>query len=150
VDIDGNPAAFELVLELHGPGLVVKPGDHDAPQLDPPLAQVVDQLHRVGVVRDAEVGPHLFPFDGPGMDAQQDLGLVLELCQQTHLDVGVVAGQHASGVIVEQEFPAELQVQFIAKAAHAFENRRGLLFQVLPVVKADSILHRWLLASVPV
>jgi hypothetical protein len=38
----------------------------------PPVAQVVDQLQRVGVVGDAEVGPHLLALDVAGVDAEDD------------------------------------------------------------------------------
>jgi len=143
VSIHGDPAPLELVLELDGAGLFVEPRDHHAAQFDPPIAQVVDQLHRVRVVGDAEVRPHLLAFDGPGMDAQQDLGLVLQLRQQTHFDVGIEARQHAGCVVVKQQLAAELQVQFVVEAAYAFQDGRRLFFQVLAVVKADSVHHRW-------
>ena len=81
----------------------------------PQSAQVVDQLQGVDVVGDAEVGPDLLPLDVAGVDAEQDVGLVLELLEQPHLDVGVEAGQDAGGVIVEEQLAAELQVELVVR-----------------------------------
>ena len=64
-------------MKIAGGRLVVEPGDDHGPDLDAPLAQVVDELHGVDVVGDAEIGPHLLPLDVAGVDAEEEIGLVL-------------------------------------------------------------------------
>ena len=127
VGVDPDAPPLELVLEDPGRGLVVEPGDDDGPDLDAPLAQVVDELHGVDVVGDAEIGPHLLPLDVAGVDAEEDIGLVLELLEEPHLDVGIVAGQDPGGVIVEEELAAEFEVELVREAAHPLEDG-SLLF----------------------
>ncbi len=85
------PRRSSLFLNRLGRGLVVEAGDDHGPDVDAPLAEVVDQLQRVGVVGDAEIRPDLLALDVAGVDAEDDVGLVLELLQQPHLDVGIVA-----------------------------------------------------------
>ena len=111
----------------------------------PHSPQVVDELHGVGVVGDAEVGPHLLALDVAGVDAEQDVGLVLELLEEPHLDVGIEAGQDPGGVVVEEELAAELEVELAGEAAHALEDGSLLLFEVGGVVESDGVVHSGLL-----
>jgi hypothetical protein len=76
------------------------------------------------------------------VDADDDLGLVGQLVQQAHLDVGVEAGQDAGGVVIEDQLAAELQVELVVEASDALQNRFGLLFEVLLVVERHAVgLH---------
>ena len=116
VGVDPDAAALQLVLEDLGGELVGEAGDDHGAQGDAPGGQVVDQLQGVGVVGDAEVGAHFFALDVAGIDAEDDVGLVLQLLQQAHLDVGVEAGQDAGGVVVVEQLAAELQVELVVEA----------------------------------
>jgi hypothetical protein len=149
VSVDGDAAALELVPELDRSRLPVKTSDHDPPQRNTPFAEIVDQLHGIDVVGDAEVGPHLPALDGPGVDAQNNFGLFLELGQEPHLDVGIVARQDSGGMVIEQQLAAELQIQLVAESVHAFQNGCGLFLQILFVVKTDCILHGCLFRGSP-
>jgi hypothetical protein len=102
--------SLKFVLELHGPRLVLKAGNHDRPQFDSPVPQVVDQLHGVGIVRDAEISAHLLSLNRAGMDAEEDLRLVLEMRQQPHLHIRIESRQHAGRVVVEQQLTSEFKV----------------------------------------
>ena len=102
------------------------------------LLEVVDQFDRIRVVGDAEIRADLLALDVAGEDAQDDVGLVLEVVQQAHLDARVEPGQNARGVHVEQQLAAELQVELVAGGFHAFEDRGGLLGEVLLVVESNS------------
>ena len=86
-----------------------------AHHIDAPAAEVVDQLHGVGIVGDAEIGADFFSLDVPGIDAEQDVGLVLELLDQPHLHIRIVAGKDAGGVVVEQQLSAELEVELVVE-----------------------------------
>ena len=138
--MDAQAAPFELVLELVGGRLVVVAGDHDAGDVHAPVVEVVDELHGVGVVGDAEVGAHFPALDVAGVDAEDDFGLVPELVEEAHFHVGIVAGQHAGGVVVEEELAAELQEQLVV-AADAFEDAGGLFAQIEVVVESDGGGH---------
>ena len=119
---DRDAAAIELVLELDGPGLIVESSDHHGPQFDTPFAKIVDQFHGVGIVCDAEVGPHLLPLDRPGVDTQENFSLFPQLGQETHLHVWIETGQDSGSVIIEEELSTELQVQFVVKATDAIKD----------------------------
>jgi hypothetical protein len=137
---DAQAAAFEPAAELVGGGLAVVAGDDDGGDGDVAVVEIVDELHGVGVVGDAEIGAHFAAFDVAGVDAQDDFGLVLELMEQAHLDVGVVAGQDAGGVEVEEELAAEFQEELVG-GARAFEDAGGLLAQVALVVESGGAAH---------
>ena len=147
VGIDADALPLELVLEDAGGRLVVEPGDDHGPDLDAPLAQVVDELHGVDVVRVAEIGPHLFPFDVAGIDAEQEVGLAAELLEELHLDVGVVAGQDPGGVVIEEELAPEFEVELAREAGHPFEDGLLLFFEVMGVVESDGVGHMCLCLS---
>ena len=66
-----DPVTLEVLADL-GEGAVWRHG-----VIEGAGTEVVDQLHGVDVVGDAEVGPHLLPLDGPGVDASQVTGMGL-------------------------------------------------------------------------
>ena len=135
------PLPLELVLEDPGGRLVVEAGDDHGPDLDPPLAQVVDELHGVDVVGVPEVGPHLLALDVAGVDAEEEIGLAPELLEELHLDVRIVAGQDPGGVVVEEELAAEFEVELVGEAAHPLEDGLLLFLEVVGVVEADRVVH---------
>jgi len=120
--INLDPSPFQLVLEQHGRRLAVETGDDDTQHVDPPRLEIVDQFHRVGVVGDAEIRPDLFPLDVAGVDAQQDIGLVFQLLQEPHLDVGIVSGQNPGGVIVVEQLASEFEIELTVETLHAVKN----------------------------
>ena len=141
VGVDRDAPALELVPELHRRGLVLEAGDDHRADVEPPLPQVVDELEGVGVVGDTEVGAHLLAFDVPGVNAQDDVDLVLQLLEEAHLDVGIVARQDPRRVVVVEELAAELQEELVAELPDALEDRGGLLRKVLLVVEPDPVPH---------
>ena len=105
--INPEVSSFELVLENLGRGLAFEAGDDDAADIDPPIGQVIDQLEGIHIIGDSEIRPDFFAFDIAGKNAKKDIGLVLELLQETHLHIWVEAGQNPGRVIIEQDFPAK-------------------------------------------
>ncbi len=138
-DLDVSP--LELVLEELGRWLVVEPRDHDPEDIDAPVPQVVDELQGVGVVGYPEIGPDFLSLDVAGIDAKQDVGLVLELLDEPHLDVGVVAGQDAGRMVVVKQLAAELEVELVVKALYPLKDLGRLLADVFLVVEADLVVH---------
>jgi hypothetical protein len=141
VGIDADAPALQFVLEERRRGLVVEAGDDDAQDVDVPAPEVVDEFEGVRIVGDTEIGPYLLTFDIPGIDAQQDVGLVLELSNESHLDVGVVPRQDPGGMKIVEELPAEFQIQFVVEALDPLEDFPGLLFDIPFVVKTLMVSH---------
>jgi hypothetical protein len=92
-------------------------------------------------------GPDLPALDVPGVDAEEDVGLVLELLEKAHLDVRVEAGQHPSGVHVVDDLAAEFEIELVLELADAVQDGRGLLAEIFFVVESDACRHE---ASFPV
>ncbi len=68
--------------------------------------------------------------------------LVLEVLKEPELDVGVVAGQHAGRVVVEEELPAELEVEAVVGLPDPLQDLRRLLLDVFLVVEPHLPRHR--------
>ena len=135
VVVDPDAAPLELrAEELHG-RLLLEARDDDAAHGEAERPQVVDELQRVVGVGDAEVGAHLLALDVARIEAEDDLGLVLQRLEKAELHVRVVAGQAARRVEVVDELAAELEVESPVLAGAA-ANLLGLFLQVLLVVKA--------------
>jgi len=137
----GDAPSFQFVSELDGCRLAVETGDHHAENGDVPTAQIVDELQGVGIVGNAEIGPYFLSFDVPGVDAQQDVGLILQLPEKTHLHVGIVAGQDPGGVIVVEKLAAEFEVELVLEPRDALQDLRRLFPDVLFVVKSRRPVH---------
>ena len=99
--------------------LVLEPRDHHRQYVDAPVLEIVDQLQGVGVIGDAEIGPHLFPLDVAGINAEDDVGLVGELLEKAHFHVGIISGKHPRRVIIEHELAAEFQVELVIETLPA-------------------------------
>ena len=139
---DPDVAPLELVLELLCRGLVLEARDHHPEDADAPVAQVVDELEGVGIVGDAEIRADLLSLDVAREDAEQQIHLVLEVLKEPELDVGVVAGQHAGRVVIEEELPAELEVEAVVGLPDPLQDLRRLLLDVLLVVEPHLSRHR--------
>jgi len=138
--IDADPAAFQLVLELVGGGLVVVACDDHGGDIDFPVVQVVDQFHGVGIVGDSEIGAHFLAFDIAGVDAQDNFRLILELMEHAHFYVGVITWEDARGVVIEEEFAPEFEIEFVV-AIDSLQDGGSLFTEVKIVIKADHTTH---------
>ena len=137
VGIDFDAAAGEFVHEgAHG-GLVLVAGDHDRLDVEPPVAEVVDGAHGVGIVGEAEVGAHFFLFDVAGVDADDDVDLVLEFLEQSDFRVGIKPRQDACRVEVADQLPAEFQIEFVVEFTGPFQDRLGLFLQIFLAVESE-------------
>ena len=136
MEIDLDAAVFEALAELLRGDLSRIARNHHAAEEKAEALEVVDELERVVRVGDAEVGAHLLVLDVARVDAEDDLGLVLEGLEEAELHVGVVAREAARGVEVVHELPAELEVE-LAVLRGAAADLLALLGEVLLVVEAD-------------
>ena len=144
---DPDVSPLEFVLEECGCRLVIEAGNDDRAHIDAPTPQVVDQLHCVGVVGNAEVGPNLFALDVPRINAEQNVRLILEFPDQPHFHVGIVARKHAGRMVIEEELPAELEIELVVELLHTLDNFRRLFLDVALVVESDSAGHEFLETS---
>ncbi len=142
VGVNPDAPPLQLVLEELGRGLIVEAGDDDADDVDVPAPEIVNQLEGVGVVGYAEIGADLFSLDVSRIDAQEDIGLVLELADQAHLDIGVVTGKDAGGMIIVEQLPAEFEVELVVETLDPFEDFFGLFRDVLFVVESVAVPHK--------
>lgn len=138
---------LELILEHPRRRLAFKPGDDDAADVDPPIGQVIDQFERIDVIGDSEIRPDFLPFDITGEDAEEEIGLVLELLEKSHFHIRVEPGQDPGRVIVEEDFPAELKVEFIIELPDPVPDGRRLFFQIALAVEPDLFGHTFLLSD---
>ena len=141
-----DAARLELLAELLRGELPLVARDDHAPDGKPERREVVDELERVVGVGYAEVGAHLLLLDVAGVDAEDDLGLVLEGLEEAELHVRMVPGKAPCGVEVVHQLPAELEVE-PAVLARAAADLLRLLLQVLFVVEADLHLAPPLISS---
>ena len=113
--------------------------DHHVLHQEPALPEHVHEAQDVVLVRDAQVGADLVPLEVLGVEAHQDLGLVLDAVEHRDLVVRGEAGQDAGGVQVVEELAAHLQVQLPADLAAAFLDVLGLELDVLRAVESDAV-----------
>jgi len=142
VRVNEHSASFEFCLKGGRGGLARETGDDNCPHEKPPAAKVIDELQRVGIVGDPEVGPHLLAFDVAGINAEDDFDLVTELLQQTHLHVGVETRQDARRVKVEQELAPELQIELVVETLDPFQDSGRLFRKILVVVERQTVSLR--------
>ena len=139
VVVDPDAAALELRAELLHGRLLLEARDDDAAHEKPERAEVVYELERVVGVRYAEVGAHLLAVDVARVEAEDDLGLVLQGLEKPQLHVRVVAWETPRRMEVVYKLPAELEVEPPVLPGAA-ADLLGLLLKVLLVVETD--LHR--------
>ena len=114
--------------------------DHDRADIEPQIAEHVDEPQHIGVVADAQVAPHLVLLNITGADGHDDLHVVLQRPQHPDLAVRLKPRQHAGGVVVVKQLAAELEVQLAAEVRDALLDVRRLGRNVFVVVKSD-FLH---------
>ena len=137
VEVDVHSAAREHVGEVVRALLAVVAGDDDLVRLDSPGCEVIDHLEDVGVVGDSEIGAHLAVLDVSGMDADDDVELVLERLEDLHLVVGVEPGKDSRGVVVEKKLAAAFDIELSLYPVHPLKDISFLLLEISFVVKPD-------------
>ena len=110
VEVDLDSAPCEHVGEVVGASLSVVPGDYDLVGLDAPGCEVIDHLEDVRVVRDSEIRSHLAVLDVSGMDADDDVQILLEGLEDLHLVIGVEPRKNPGCMVVEKKLSAAFDV----------------------------------------
>ena len=128
--------ALEPVVELLGGMLAGIVGDDDGAHHEVASLELVAQSEHVFVVGDAEVGAHLVFLDVGGADDDDDFDAVAQLCEHAQLGVGFETWQHARGVVVVEEFSAELHVELSVELCDALTDVLRLQLDVLVVVES--------------
>ena len=132
-----HPEGLQPVAKGIGGGLALVLGDDHAAHIQPDGPEGIDQAQHLLVVGDAQVAPDLVFLQVTGVHRDDDLRLVLELEQHTHLAVRRKARQHPGGVEVIEELAAKLEVELAAKRRDALPDVLRLHGEILLVVKSD-------------
>ena len=101
-----DAAVLETLAELKRRGLTRIACDDDAAHEQAEPLEVVDQFQRVVGVGDAEVGAHLLVLDVAGVDAEDDLRLVLQLKKHLKLGIRFKPRKHPGRMKVVKQFTA--------------------------------------------
>ena len=92
VGIGADSAAFQLCHELFCGRLSVITGYDNAVDQKTVIGQILNQAEGFGAIGDAVIAAQLIALDIPRVYTDDDLSLILQLLQQTHLDVLIIAG----------------------------------------------------------
>ncbi len=134
--------ALEALHEGVGDGVVVgELGEHDVLHEEAPLPEDVDEAEGVLLVRDAEVGADLLAFEVLGVEADDDLDVLLDPLEHGDLVVRREAGQDAGGVHVVEELAAHLEVELAADLRAAGVDVLRLQLDVTFAIESDPVRH---------
>ena len=111
--------------------------DDDAAEIQPDVAEGVDEAQGVLVIGDAEVAAVLAALDIVGRDGDDYLRLVLHFQQHTHLAVRMKARQHAGSMIIVKELSAELKIQLPAEFRDPVADVLRLQLHIFVIIKAN-------------
>ena len=138
--VDADAELLEAFLDLGGRLVVVRPlGDDDGSDVQAALTELVDLAQDLVVVCGAHVGAHLAAREVLGVDGDDDLDLVGQFAQHTHLVVGGKSGQDTRGVHVVDQLAAKLEVELAAEFAASLGDVSRLHLDVLITVKTDAV-----------
>ena len=117
-------------------------GEHHVLGEEAALAEDVDQPQEVFLVGDAQVGADFVALQIAGVDAHQDLHVVLDALEHGDLVVRREPGQDAGGVHVVEQLAAHLQIEAAADGFAAPADVLGLEVDVLVAIESHGmILH---------
>ena len=138
--VDADAAALQAPDEHVDDRVVLVAGDDHAVDRKVPLAEHVDDAQHFEIIGDAEVLARLAGGDIAGVDADDDLRLVLHLLQELDLGVLIKSRQHAHRMLVLDQLAAELQIEAAFLFVNPFQDVAGLLLDILVRIKSD-LLH---------
>ena len=137
--VDGDAAPLEPGLECRGRRLFGIARDDHRAHLEVPLAEIIDEFEDIRMVGDAKIQADFPVLDVARIYADDDFRLVAELVEQAHLDVRVEPRQHPRRMVVEQQLPAEFEVELVIEARHTIQDGRRLFGQIAVVVKGPLV-----------
>ena len=140
VTIGADAKALQPPLKSHCGALPGIPGQHHAAYIQPIFPECVDQAHHIQIIGNTQITPALILLNVIGIDGNDNLCLVLQLHQHSHLAVRQEARQHPGRMEVIKQLAAEFQIELAAKICHPLLNLLGLKRQVFLIVKSD-FLH---------
>ena len=140
VAVDADAELLEALLHLGGRLVVVRPlRDDDGTDVQATLTEFVDLTQNLVVVGGSHVGADLAAREVLGVNSDDDLDLVRQFAQHTHLVIGRETGQNARGVHVIDQLATELQIQLAAEFASSLGNVSRLHLNVLITIKTDAV-----------
>ena len=117
---------------------------HNASDIQSVLTEGVNQAENIHIVGDAEVAADLLFDDVICIDCDNNLRVILQLTKHPDLTVRLKARKHARCMEIVEKLAAEFQIELAAELRNPLFDSGGLHFQILVVVKADTI-HRFII-----
>ena len=138
IDLDAH--RFQAFPVGHGAGLAAEMGDDNAVYAEAAVQEFVAEAEDVHVVGDPEVCPDFVLLDVHGADDDDDLGVILHLHEHFEFTVRLETRQDAAGVVIIEEFTAELHVELVAESGDAVPDVFRLDLEILSVV--EPVFHK--------
>ena len=91
---------FELAGKILGFFLTFEKSDDDGTDIEAAGAEEFDEAEDFGFVGNHVVGADFGVFDGVGVDAENDFGVVFEFLEEANLKVGEETREGAGGVLI--------------------------------------------------
>ena len=110
VKIGFDFVVFEFVGEIFGFFLTIEKCDYDRTDIELFGTKKFDEADNFGFIGNHMVGTNFGFFDGIGVDAKNDFGVVFEFLKKSDFEIGEKARKSASGVLVVDEFAAKFDI----------------------------------------
>ena len=147
VEVGADAVRFQLPAELICRRLMRILGNDNRSDIEIQCFQCVDNAKQFLIVGNAGVSAQLGMFDIIGVNAYNQLYLVLEFRKKLNLVVRLITGKDTCGVKVFKHLAAEFEIQFSVEHLNAFKDLISLQLKVLFGIKCDRC-HRGFLFSI--
>ena len=138
-DLDSEP--LEPLTECGSAGLAVVMRNHHGAHHEPDVLELCTEPQDILVVCNPEIAAHLVLLDVKRTDHLHDFRTVAQLHEHPQLAVRQKAREHTRRMIVVEQLPAELHVEFVAELCDTFLDLFRLNPEIFLVVKA--LFHRF-------
>ena len=100
--INFHAPSLQLVLKSFGRRLTRVSGDDNRIDINPPLFEVVNSFHGIGIISDPEIGSYFLPFNIPGIDTENDIDLIFQPLEKAHFNIGIKSRQYPGCMVVKK------------------------------------------------
>ena len=136
-----DPEVFKFFFIIQNCGSVCEACENDAAHIESVTSESIDKTKHVHVVCDSEIAADLVLLDVRSVYGDNDLCLILELCEHVDLGVGLKTRENTRRMEVVEKLPSELQIELSSEACDPLPDLLGLHFDVLFVIEACTFFH---------
>ena len=138
---DGNARILDCLGERPRGRMAVKTRNGNAANGDAELPHRIDEIERLLLVRRPVIGAALLLLDIARINAKNELRLIAKTLKKPELNIGIISGKTARGVVIVHQLAAEFEIE-LAILRGALTNLLRLLADVFVVVKSKFHLIR--------